>query len=64
MTEMNERTQYRAAGEPVSEDDRRAMNEYGISHQHKSVYTYRAHVYDRLADALAYARIDSARIIG
>jgi hypothetical protein len=25
------------------------------------VYTYGQHVYDRLADALAYARIDKAR---
>lgn len=45
-------------GDHVSDDDHRDMNRYGISHHHKSVYSYKTHVYERLADALAYARID------
>lgn len=39
----------------------RAMEQYGITPLHKTVYAYKAHVYDRLADARAYARLDSAR---
>lgn len=57
MADMSER----AADDSMSEGDRRDMNEYGITHHHKSVYTYKTHAYDRLSDALAYARIDSAR---
>ena len=53
-----------AAGDQVTENDRRVMNQYGITYQNKTVYTYKTYVYDRLADALAYARIDSARVVG
>ena len=51
----------RAALRPGMDDDREQMALFGIEAADKTVYTYKGYVYDRLADALAYARIDKAR---
>jgi hypothetical protein len=48
-------------GEQVTAAEQRQMDLLGVTRGQKSVYTYGPHVYERLADALAYARIDKAR---
>jgi len=49
-------------GEQSSEEAQKLMAEYGISHEKKSVYFYQGHKYDRLSDALRYARDGLDRI--
>ncbi len=39
-----------------SEEEQKSMAEYGITHEKKSVYFYRGHKYDKLSDAIRYAR--------
>ena len=39
-----------------SEKEQKLMAEYGITREIKSVYLYREHKYDRLSDAIRYAR--------
>lgn len=73
---MNKTTEYRIAGAsgtdgtaawaenaraPLTEDDQMQMDRYGITRQQAPVYGYRGHVYHRLSDALAYARIATSR---
>lgn len=41
---------------PPSEAEKKLMSQYGITHTHKSVYCYEGHKYDRLSDAVSYAR--------
>ncbi len=38
------------------EEEQKSMAEYGITHEKKSVYFYRGHKYERLSDAIRYAR--------
>jgi hypothetical protein len=47
--------------EARTDDEREQMAEYGILQSEKAQYTYQGYVYDRLADAVAYARIDTKR---
>ncbi len=42
--------------EQSSEEEQKSMAEYGITHEKKSVYFYRGHKYDKLDDAIRYAR--------
>lgn len=42
--------------EQASEEEQKLMSEYGITHEQKSVYFYRGHKYDKLSDAIRYAR--------
>ena len=44
-----------------SEEEQELMVQYGITHEKKSVYFYEGHKYDRLSDAIRYARGRSAR---
>jgi hypothetical protein len=44
-----------------SEEEQELMVQYGITHEKKSVYFYQGHKYDRLGDAIRYARDSSAR---
>ena len=39
-----------------SQEARELMAEYGITHEQKTVYFYRGHTYDKLSDAVRYAR--------
>lgn len=39
-----------------SKEAQKLIAEYGITHEKKSVYFYQGHRYDRLSDALRYAR--------
>jgi hypothetical protein len=48
----------------MSEQDKTLMAEYGITSTDKKVYTYKEYRYDRLSDALSYARIDTGRSEG
>ena len=48
--------------EQSSEEEQKSMAEYGITHEKKSVYFYQGHKYDRLSDALRYARDGLDRI--
>ena len=45
----------------MSEQDKALMAEYGITSTVKEVYSYKGYRYDRLSDALSYARIDARR---
>jgi hypothetical protein len=45
----------------MSEQDKKLMAEYGITSTVKKVYTYKGYRYDRLSDALSYARTDTRR---
>jgi hypothetical protein len=44
-----------------SEEEQKMMVQYGITHEKKSVYFYQGHKYDRLSDAIRYARDSLAR---
>ena len=44
-----------------SEEEQELMVQYGITHEKKSVYFYQGHKYDRLSDAIRYARDSLAR---
>ncbi len=46
----------------MSEQDKSLMAEYGITSSPKTVYFYKEFRYDRLSDALSYARSDTQRI--
>ena len=39
-----------------SEEEQKLMVQYGITHEKKSVYFYQGHKYDKLSDAIRYAR--------
>lgn len=45
----------------MSEQDKRLMAEYGITSTVKKVYRYKDYRYDRLSDALSFARTDTRR---
>jgi hypothetical protein len=45
----------------MSEQNKMLMAEYGITSTVKKVYRYKEHRYDRLSDALSYARTDTRR---
>ena len=45
----------------MSEQDKMLMAEYGITSTVKKVYRYKEYRYDRLSDALSYARTDTRR---
>ena len=45
----------------MSEQDKKLMAEYGITSTVKQVYRYKEYRYDRLSDALSYARSDTRR---
>ena len=46
----------------MSEQDKILMAEYGITSSPKTVYFYKEYRYDRLSDALSYAKSDTRRI--
>lgn len=50
-----------AAVRDTPENDRQQMDCFGISARQKTVYEYKGYVYDRLADALNYARTETTR---
>jgi hypothetical protein len=45
----------------MSEQDKTLMAEYGINSTVKTVYSYKGYRYDRLSDAISYARTDTRR---
>ena len=45
----------------MSEQDEKKMAEYGITSTVKEEYRYKEYRYDRLSDALSYARTDTRR---
>ena len=45
----------------MSEQDKILMTEYGITSTPKTVYFYKEYRYDRLSDALSYAKNDTKR---
>lgn len=45
----------------MSEQDKKLMAEYGITSTVKKEYRYKEYRYDRLSDALSYARCDTRR---
>jgi hypothetical protein len=47
--------------EQQTEEQREQMQQYGVVQREKVQYAYLGYVYDRLTDALEYARIDTER---
>ena len=45
----------------MSEQEKTLMTEYGITSSPKTVYFYKEYRYDRLSDALSYAKNDTNR---
>ena len=45
----------------MSEQDKTLLTEYGITSTPKTVYFYKEYRYDRLSDALSYAKMDARR---
>jgi hypothetical protein len=45
----------------MNEQDKKLMVEYGITSTVKTVYQYKDYRYERLSDALSYARSDVRR---
>ena len=45
----------------MSEQDKMLMAEFGITSTVKKVYRYKEYRYERLSDALSYARTDTRR---
>ena len=45
----------------MSEQDNTLMAEYGITSTVKTVYSYKGYRYDRLSDAISYARTETRR---
>ena len=41
----------------MTEEDRKLMEQYGITWEQKTVYYYMGHKYEHLENALKYARI-------
>ena len=46
----------------MNEQDKTLMADYGITSSPKTVYFYKDFRYDRLSDALTYAKLDAKRI--
>jgi hypothetical protein len=43
----------------MTEEEKELMNQYGITVEQKSVYTYKGYKYEHLKDALNYAKLDA-----
>ena len=43
----------------MSEDDKALMAQYGITSEPKLIYSYKEHRYDKLQDAINFARLDT-----
>ena len=44
----------------VTEEERKLMAQYSITHENKSVYFFKGYKYDRLSDAITYAKKSSS----
>ena len=45
----------------MTEEEKEQVTRFGIEVKQKSVYTYNGYEYDRLSDALNYAKIEEER---
>ena len=45
----------------MNEEEKELAKLYGITVEHKTVYLYQGHRYERLNDALNYAKLDTER---
>ncbi len=45
----------------MTKEDEELMEQHGITLEQKSVYCYRGHKYDKLEDALRYARLEASQ---
>ena len=43
----------------MNEEDNKLMEQYDITSQQKTVYLYKGYKYDRLKDAINFAKIDA-----
>jgi len=43
----------------MSEDDKAIMAQYGITAEVSTIYSYKEHRYEKLSDAVNFARLDS-----
>ena len=45
----------------MTEEDKKAMAKYGITHEQRTVFFWKDYKYERLADAVNYAKAASAK---
>ena len=45
----------------ATEEENKLMAQFGITQENKSVYFYQGHRYEKLGDAISYARLNLAR---
>ena len=45
----------------MTEEDKKAMAKYGITHEQRTVFFWKDYKYERLADAVNYAKVASAK---
>ena len=60
------RSWFAKKGPVMTEEDKRTMDKYGVTCETKTIYHFEGHRYDRLSDAVDYAKktIRSAREAG
>lgn len=46
----------------MSEDDKTLMTRYDITSESKMIYSYKQHRYEKLKDAVNYARLDTESV--
>ena len=44
----------------ATEEELKLITQFGITHEQKTVYFYQGHKYDKLSDAIRYAKISLA----
>ncbi len=47
----------------MNETEKRMVEVYGIRSEHKTVYFYNGHKYEKLKDALNYAKLDAPKTL-
>lgn len=52
---------YSIGADFMTEEEKKMMDQYGITSQQKTVYLYNGHKYDNLKDAISYAKTDTQR---
>ena len=46
----------------MSEEDKKVMEKYGITYEQRTVFFWNDHKYERLVDAVNYAKLASAKM--
>mgnify|MGYP001828355725 FL=1 len=46
----------------MSEEDKKVMEKYGITYEQRTMFFWKDYKYERLADAVSYAKLASAKM--